>query len=47
MLDYVISGVNETQIMDVFEHHAKKEEPKQADEKPEYLQGETTTEETK
>ncbi|MCH3980834.1 MAG: DUF4494 domain-containing protein [Prevotella sp.] len=47
MLDYVISGVNETQIMDVFEHHAKKEEPKQADEKPEYLQGETTTEQTK
>lgn len=28
MIDYVISGVNETKIMDVFEHTAKKEEKK-------------------
>lgn len=32
MLDYVISSVAETAIMDVFEHNAKKE----ADDKPEY-----------
>ena len=32
MIDYVISSVAETAIMDVFEHNAKKE----ADDKPEY-----------
>ena len=32
MIDYVISSVTETAIMDVFEHNAKKE----ADDKPEY-----------
>ena len=32
MIDYVISSVTETAIMDVFEHNAKKE----ADAKPEY-----------
>lgn len=37
MIDYVIVSVQETQIMDVFEHHAKKEAPKaEVNDVPEY-----------
>ena len=39
MIDYVIAGIAETQIMDVFEHHAKSAGKKDdADDKPEYEQ---------
>lgn len=38
MIDYVIASMQETQIMDVFEHHAKKDAPRQgqAGDVPEY-----------
>jgi hypothetical protein len=36
MIDYVIASITETQIMDVFEHHANAESRNQADDKPEY-----------
>ena len=36
MIDYVIASITETQIMDVFEHHANAESRNQADNKPEY-----------
>lgn len=36
MIDYVIASITETQIMDVFEHHANAEIRNQADDKPEY-----------
>ncbi len=36
MIDYVIASITETQIMDVFEHHANAENRNQADDKPEY-----------
>lgn len=37
MVDYVIAAIAETQIMDVFEHHAKGKK-EEADDKPEYEQ---------
>ncbi|MDD5861492.1 MAG: DUF4494 domain-containing protein [Prevotellaceae bacterium] len=41
MIDYVIAGINETPIMDVFEHENKsKAEQEQHDDKPEYEQAE-------
>lgn len=37
MIDYVIASINETQIMDVFEHHAPSEKkPAATDARPEY-----------
>lgn len=36
MIDYVIASINETQIMDVYEHHEKTKQ----DDKPEYEQEE-------
>lgn len=36
MIDYFIVGVNETQIMDVFEHGKEKNKPVAKDDKPEY-----------
>ena len=41
MIDYVISSVAETQIMDVFEHNKIAAKP-QADDKPEYEQENNT-----
>ncbi len=41
MIDYVIGGINETQIMDVFEHNAKTKQPEKND-VPEYENAEQT-----
>lgn len=41
MIDYIISSVQETKILDVFEHHAPKEnKQEEKNDVPEYLQGE-------
>lgn len=43
MIDYVITSVAETQIMDVFEHGKEKNKPTQShDDKPEYEQAAST-----
>ncbi len=45
MIDYVISSIAETQIMDVFEHDSNPDKHKQKDELPEYMSDEKKTEE--
>lgn len=47
MIDYVISGIAETQIMDVFEHDSNPDRHKQEEEGgvPEYMRGEKKAEE--
>nr|MBP7472569.1 DUF4494 domain-containing protein [Prevotella sp.] len=43
MIDYVIASIQETQIMDVFEHHAPSEKkPEEKNDVPEYEQTEPT-----
>ena len=44
MIDYVIASINETQIMDVFEHNKILKKP-EVDDKPEYEQDTPATEE--
>ena len=48
-IDYDVVSVNETQVMDVFEHHSNsaKHEQTVADDVPEYMKGEQAVEEIK
>ena len=39
MIDYDIVGLNETKLMDVFEHHAPGEKKEEKNDVPEYEQG--------
>ena len=39
MIDYDTVGINETPIMDVFEHHAAGEKKEEKNDVPEYEQG--------
>ena len=38
MIDYVIASLQETQIMDVYEHHAQKRNTEERNDVPEYEQ---------
>ena len=38
MIDYVIASLQETQIMDVYEHHAQKKNSEERNDVPEYEQ---------
>ena len=39
MIDYDIVGLNETKLMDVFEHHVPGEKKEEKNDVPEYEQG--------
>ena len=38
MTDYVVAAMQETQIMDVYEHHAQKKNSEERNDVPEYEQ---------